>query len=248
MTPSVDGRVHWFAEHGLYDGLFLMRDEESETYWDHMTGEAVYGPLTGARLEVSNLMQTTVAQVLDLDRDALVTISDRAIRTDEQMTTGSLIRRVGGRLNRMFRATVNEEDARRPTMDIGMGIWDGELARYYPYDEVVESGNAVFDNFGGRQVVIYLGPLGVCPRRGVHGRGRLQLGRQDAPIFGRIVHRKRHLPRCIGRTRPDRASSSGLYALVRLLADVPTDGDLRRPLSLGTRTRLTWAPRFERGR
>ena len=158
MTPSVDGRVHWFAEHGLYDGLFLMRDEESETYWDHMTGEAVYGPLTGARLEVSNLMQTTVAQVLDLDRDALVTISDRAIRTDEQMTTGSLIRRVGGRLNRMFRATVNEEDARRPTMDIGMGIWDGELARYYPYDEVVESGNAVFDNFGGRQVVIYLDP------------------------------------------------------------------------------------------
>ena len=158
MAPSVDGEVHWFAEHGLYDGLFLMRDEESGTYWDHMTGEAVYGPLTGARLEVSNLMQTTVAQVLDLDRDALVTISDRAIRTDEQMTTGSLIRRVGGRLNRMFRATVNEEDARRPTMDIGMGIWDGQLARYYPYDEVVESGNAVFDDFGGRQVVVYLDP------------------------------------------------------------------------------------------
>ena len=50
MTPSIDGTVHAFAEHGLYDGLFLMRDEESGTYWDHMTGDAVYGPLTGRRL------------------------------------------------------------------------------------------------------------------------------------------------------------------------------------------------------
>ena len=33
MAPSVDGEIHWFAEHGLYDGLFLMRDEESGTYW-----------------------------------------------------------------------------------------------------------------------------------------------------------------------------------------------------------------------
>ena len=158
MAPSIDGEVHWFAEHGLYDGLFLMRDEESGSYWDHMTGEAVYGPLTGSRLEVFHVTQTTVAQVLSQDRDALITISDRAIRTDEQMGTSSLLSRVGGRLNRMFSSTVKEEDGRRPTMDIGMGVWDGDLARYYPYDEVVGRGNALFDIFGGRQVVIYLDP------------------------------------------------------------------------------------------
>jgi hypothetical protein len=158
MAPSIDGELHWFAEHGLYDGLFLMRDEESGTYWDHMTGEAVYGPLTGSRLQVFNVMQTTVAQVLSQDRDALITISDQGIRTDEQMKTSTLLSRVRGGLNGMFSSTVQEEDDRRPTMDIGMGIWDGDLARYYPYDEVVESGKAVFDTFGGRQVVIYLDP------------------------------------------------------------------------------------------
>ena len=77
MAPRVDGEVYRFAEHGLYNGLFLMRDEESGTYWDHLTGEAVYGPLVGTTLEVSNLMQTTVAQVLGREPRALVALSDQ---------------------------------------------------------------------------------------------------------------------------------------------------------------------------
>jgi len=160
MTPSIDGNVHRFAEHGLYNGLFLMRDEESGTYWDHMTGEAVYGPLVGSTLEVSYLMQSTVAQVLGRDSEALIALSDqgRAMRTDEQMTLGGLLGSIGGRLSRLFSSTVEEEDHRRPTMDLGMGIWDGEEARYYPYDRITADGNAVLDNFAGRQVVVYLDP------------------------------------------------------------------------------------------
>jgi len=158
MAPRIDGEVHRFAEHGLYNGLFLLRDEESGTFWDHMTGEAVYGPLVGSALEVSNLMQTTVAQVLGRDSEALVAISDQALRTDQQMTTSSLLTRIGGRLSRMFRETVQEEDNRRPTMDLGMGIWDGDEARYYPYDRITANGNAVLDEIAGRQLVVYLDP------------------------------------------------------------------------------------------
>ncbi|MCH8811858.1 MAG: DUF3179 domain-containing protein, partial [Gemmatimonadetes bacterium] len=158
MAPRIDGEVHRFAEHGLYNGLFLLRDEESGTFWDHMTGEAVYGPLVGSALEVSNLMQTTVAQVLGRDSEALVAISGQALRTDQQMTTSSLLARIGGRLSRMFRETVQEEDNRRPTMDLGMGIWDGDEARYYPYDRITANGNAVLDEIAGRQLVVYLDP------------------------------------------------------------------------------------------
>ena len=43
-------------------------------------------------------------------------------------------------------------------MDLGMGIWDGEEARYYPYDRITSSGNAVVDEFGGRRLVVYLDP------------------------------------------------------------------------------------------
>lgn len=158
MAPRIGDEVHRFAEHGLYDGLFLLRDEETGTYWDHMTGDAVYGPLVGTSLEVSNLLQTTVAQVLVRAPDARIALSDRTLRSDEQMSLRGLLARVGGGLSNLFSSTVDREDDRLPTMDLGMGIWQDEQARYYPYDDVMARGRAVLDEFGGRNVLVYLDP------------------------------------------------------------------------------------------
>ena len=130
MAPSVGGEVHWFAEHGLYNGLFLMKDEETGTYWDHMTGRAVYGPLVGEALAVdAGLVQTTVERVLRSSPDALITLSDQALRTDDQLKVGGLLAGIRGRLSRMFRSTVDREDDRRPTMDLGLGLWMDDEAK-----------------------------------------------------------------------------------------------------------------------
>ncbi len=158
MAPSIDGVTHTFVEHGLYDGLFLMRDEESGTFWDHLTGEAVYGPLVGTKLVVANLLHSRAGSVLANNPDALIALSDRNLRTDEDMELPSLLSRVGGRLSRMFRSTVDEEDARRPTMDIGMGIWQGEKARYYPYERIIDEDKAVIDTFLGMRALVFLDP------------------------------------------------------------------------------------------
>ena len=158
MAPSIDGVVHTFAEHGLYDGLFLMRDEETGTYWDHVTGAAVYGPQVGTVLAVANLLHSRAGQVLANNPDALIALSDRTLRTDEDMGIRSLLSRVGGRLSRMFRSTVEEEDTRLPTMDIGMGIWHGEEARYYSYERIVAEDRAVLDTFQGRRTLVFLDP------------------------------------------------------------------------------------------
>ncbi len=158
MAPRIGDAVHTFSEHGLYDGLFLLRDEETGTFWDHMTGDAVYGPLVGTRLEVSNLRMTTAAQILDEEPDALVTISERRLRSDEQMEIGSLLSRVGRGLSGLFSSTVKEEDDRLPTMDLGLGIWDGDVARYYSYDDVTESERAILAQFQGRTLLVYLDP------------------------------------------------------------------------------------------
>jgi hypothetical protein len=158
MAPSIDGVRHTFAEHGLYDGLFLMRDEETGTFWDHLTGEAVYGPRVGTVLEVANLLHSRAGQVLANDPDALIALSDRALRADEDMEPRSLLARVRGRLNRMFSSTIEEEDARLPTMDIGLGIWDGEEARYYSYERVVAESRAVLDTFRGQRTLVFLDP------------------------------------------------------------------------------------------
>ena len=106
MTPSIDGVAHTFAEHGLYDGLFLMRDEETGTYWDHLTGEAVYGPEAGKVLEVANLLHSRAGQVLANHPDALIALSGLALRTDEEMKTPGLLALVRGRLARMFSSTI----------------------------------------------------------------------------------------------------------------------------------------------
>ena len=158
VAPSIDGVVHTFAEHGLYDGLFLMRDEETGTYWDHVTGEAVYGPQVGTVLEISNLLHSRAGQVLANHPDALVALSDRNLRSDEDMRTGSLLSRVGGQLSRMFSSTVDKEDARLPTLDLGLGIWKGEKARYYSYRRVVAENSAILDTFQGRQTLVFLDP------------------------------------------------------------------------------------------
>ena len=158
MAPRIDGVTHTFAEHGLYDGLFLMRDEETGTFWDHLTGEAVYGPQVGTVLEIANLLHSRADQVLANDPGALIALSDRAMRTDEDMESRSLLARVGGRLSRMFRTTVKEEDDRLPTMDIGLGIWDGEEARYHSYERVVAEDKAVLDEFQGRRLLVVLDP------------------------------------------------------------------------------------------
>jgi uncharacterized protein DUF3179 len=158
MTPRIDDETHWFAEHGLYDGLFLMMDEESGTYWDHLTGRAVYGPLVGETLPMSGLMQTTVAQVLRANPDALITLSDQAIRTDDQVKVEGLMAGIGRRLGGMFQSTVKEEDDRRPTMDLGIGLWTSEDARYYPLDIVRAEGRALIDTFGDERVAVLIDP------------------------------------------------------------------------------------------
>ena len=108
MTPSVEGELRWFSEHGLYDGLFLRRDEETGTFWDHMTGDAVYGPDVGQSLEVQNLRQTTVDQILKEDRNALVALSNRELYSDADMRTENMIQRMRGGLNAFFSSTVEE--------------------------------------------------------------------------------------------------------------------------------------------
>jgi hypothetical protein len=158
MTPSIDGVTRKFAEHGLYDGLFLMRDEETGTFWDHLTGDAVYGPDVGKTLEISNLLHSRVDQVLANYPEALITLSDQAIRTDRDMEPRSLLARVRGGLSRMFSSTVEKEDDRLGTMDIGLGLWRGGEGRYYAYDQIAEEGRAILDTFQGQQTLVFLDP------------------------------------------------------------------------------------------
>jgi hypothetical protein len=48
----VNGRVLHFYLAGINNQNFLMRDKETGTWWQQITGKALYGPLKGASLEL----------------------------------------------------------------------------------------------------------------------------------------------------------------------------------------------------
>jgi hypothetical protein len=49
-TRTVNGRVLHFYLAGINNQNFLMRDEETGSWWQQVTGEAILGPLKGRRL------------------------------------------------------------------------------------------------------------------------------------------------------------------------------------------------------
>jgi hypothetical protein len=138
-----------------------MYDQESGSHWNHMTGEAVRGPLKGATLPIENVYHTTVEQVLAESPEARLAWSDHpaALRDsgDGGGTLGRLLARITG-VPDMFPATMGEEDPRRERMEMGLGIWEGDQARYYPMPVVRSWDRALFDDFHGSNVLIYYDP------------------------------------------------------------------------------------------
>lgn len=155
MTPSLDGEIYHFESRGLYDGVSVLWDEETESLWHHVTGEALAGPMKGAVMPIFNLLQMTVKMALDAHPALDIAISDRPIRG------GGVRRLVDGEmtLSQGFRDTMGEEDTRRPTMEIGVGLWNDEVRVYYPLATIRDAGGVLIDDLGrGDKVAIYLDP------------------------------------------------------------------------------------------
>ncbi len=51
-TRTINGRVLHFYLAGINNQNFLMRDKETGTWWQQITGKAIYGPLQGAALNL----------------------------------------------------------------------------------------------------------------------------------------------------------------------------------------------------
>jgi hypothetical protein len=177
LVPTIDGRTHHFSHVGIHDALFVMQDAETKTLWNHITGEAVYGPLLGRTIgPLSNLLHMTVKQALAIDATTRIAISDQTyFAGGRRFGTVSRAPRVGGPrgagaargpgpsretanavMADRFAATLGKEDLRRPRMDIGLGVWTATTARYYPIERIRQQGEAFVDRIDGKPVLIYV--------------------------------------------------------------------------------------------
>jgi hypothetical protein len=180
LVPTIDGKLHHFTNAGLYDGLFTLYDAESHTLWNHVTGEAEYGPLVGRTLgPPGNQLQMNVKQALEQDPKTEIAISDRVyFAGGRQFGTASGIGRGGGGrgsgqtgagpnpdavMSDRFRGTLGKEDHRRPRMELGLGVWSDTTRRYYPMARIREHNGAFLDRLDGRVILIYIDPESNTP-------------------------------------------------------------------------------------
>ncbi|MFQ5876397.1 MAG: DUF3179 domain-containing (seleno)protein [Acidobacteriota bacterium] len=170
LTPVVEGRLHHFSAGGLHNGLILLIDDETRTYWDHITGEAVRGPLRGRRLESWAVRMTTAGAALAGDPDLAISRSGRGLLA---RWLGGLARwqvRGRGLMPFFFHRTMEPKDRRRPTMDQGLGVVVGTRARYYPLEALRAGARAgtgapagLADDWSGRRLRLFIDPADRIP-------------------------------------------------------------------------------------
>ncbi len=160
----VKGSIHHFGARGLYNGLFLLGDRETGSYWDHITGKCVHGTLSGYQLDCFPLLHMNVARALANHPDVQIAISRQSLLQRLMaffMEKGRKSKR--GVLPPGFRKTMGEADSRRPRMDIGLCVWSDRTQRYYPLEQLREQGRAIVDELDGRPLLVYIDPMSNTP-------------------------------------------------------------------------------------
>jgi hypothetical protein len=165
LSPLIDGKPHRFRVGGLYNGLALIEDVETRSYWDHTTGECIHGPLRGTQLAGGVPLQYLTAEATrDRYPQAQLAISRPGVR--QRVMHRMVIRRMlspEGHLPSVFSPSLLADDERRPRMELGLGVWWPGVSRFYPLDVLRQHGGAVFDSLGERRVLVFLDQGSAAP-------------------------------------------------------------------------------------
>jgi hypothetical protein len=169
LTPRVDGRVHHFSAGGVHNGLFLMVDDETRTYWDHISGKALHGPLEGEALDSWPLRMSSAEEALARNPDlVLLRSSPGALgRIMGWFTTRGL--RGRGAISPFVALGARKIDGRLPKMENGLGVVEGTEARFY---RLADARRGLVDALAGRTLEVSTGADGIPQAVYKDGGGR----------------------------------------------------------------------------
>ncbi len=168
FNPLVNGTVYHFAGNAMYNAMTLLVDDETNSYWNHLTGECLHGELKGAQLEGYGVLSpATAKEALETYPEAQLIFSQlnkRELIEAEADYRFAISEPKDAVLSDMFIKTLDaREDTRLPRLDMGLGVWTGETARYYPYTRLNVHNNALIDVIDGRRLVVYVDPVNANP-------------------------------------------------------------------------------------
>ncbi len=158
FNPTLDGRTLHFERRGAFDGLMLIYDHETESYWQHITGDAFFGASAGRRLDqIAPTRHMRADEALSADANTRVLMH---VLTPEQNKFARAMERMRATpetMNDTIAATiaVPQEDTRRPRFELGLGIWDEWGSLYVPLLALHNNSNVLTTRQDGRGLVVY---------------------------------------------------------------------------------------------
>jgi hypothetical protein len=136
---------------GINNQNFLMRDKETGTWWQQITGKAVYGPLKGASLDLVPSDELTFGQ------------------WKSEVTDGKVLAEVP-KYRKEYDSNWEPEVAKLPVVisfpgtelksrDVVVGLQIDGPGRAYPWDTLVKQ-SPVMDHVNGMPLLVAVGPDG----------------------------------------------------------------------------------------
>ena len=166
---TVDGRVLHFHLAGINNQNFIMRDEETGSWWQQVTGEAIFGPLKGKHLKPVFWDELTFGTWKHEQPQA------RVLRPDEQVAASGKYAPADWE-ERMLRVPVATRTS-APALnkrELVVGINVNGAASAYPIT-ALQKQNPIIDKLGGTPVIVVMSEDGQSVRafeRRVEGQER----------------------------------------------------------------------------
>jgi hypothetical protein len=150
-TRTVNGKALHFYLAGINNQNFLMRDKETGTWWQQITGKAIYGPLKGAALELVLSDELTFGE------------------WKAEVSEGKVLAEVP-KYTKEYDSNWEPEVAKLPVVisfpgtelksrDVVVGLQIGGASRAYPWDTLIKQ-SPVMDHAGGTPLLVAVGPDG----------------------------------------------------------------------------------------
>jgi hypothetical protein len=146
---SIDGRKLTFHLSGINNQNFIMRDEETGSWWQQVSGEAILGPLKGRRL---NLIAHDELLFSVWQREQP---EGRVLRPDENLASKYVPADWEDRVGRMPVVTPSEANEPLPPRELIIGITAGDASKAYPFSKLRQQAPVV-DTLGGVPILIIM--------------------------------------------------------------------------------------------
>ena len=154
---EVNGLILTFHLAGINNQNFLMRDNQTGTYWQQISGRAISGPLAGQALKLVPSDELTFALWRSEQPDGIV-LKDVAADV-----AGYAPKDWDVKLSKTYPTVLNYPEHGLANRDVMLGIAAFEEARAFPY-ELVKREKLVQDQLGSEPVILLVGPDGQSVR------------------------------------------------------------------------------------